>query len=374
MKVCDIVVNSVWHDPRVIKQIKEYSQDNQISLSVVGKVDDRYNVDEINKIPADSVDIVKKPSRFFRSIFINIYDFLSLRKAIIRTKPDIIHANDLDALVPAFLASRKLKCKVIYDTHEIFLENNWVYSNYIYRIFWGFLESFIIKRVDAVVCVSNAAADYFKLHYNIKRPLVITNCVSRINENSLSSTKNEGFEVLLHGQFYKGRGCDVMVEAANVTKSTDVKYALRGFGNMEKELRQYVECHKLTNVIFYPPVKTWELIEEAAKSHVGVAITIPYCLNFKLSISNKIFEYLAAGLPVIMSDIPEHRYLNDKYHFGLVLEENSPECLSEAVLKMYNDKDLYKKCTENARRISREINWENEFAKLLELEKSLTRK
>ena len=106
---------------------------------------------------------------------------------------------------------------------------------------------------------------------------------------------------------------------------------------------------------------------------VGVAITESICLNFKLSVSNKLFEYASAGLPVIMSDIPEHRYLNDKYQFGIIIHENTPEAFAEAVIKLYTDKEFYNKCAENAKKLSDEINWENEFSKLIHFEKECCR-
>ena len=113
-----------------------------------------------------------------------------------------------------------------------------------------------------------------------------------------------------------------------------------------------------------------ELIPYASRSMVGVAITENTCINFELSVSNKIFEYASAGLPVIMSDIPEHRYLNEKYNFGIILEENTPECFAKAAIKLYTDKAFYNICAENANKLSEEVNWENEFFRLIEIERS----
>jgi len=369
MKICDTVTNSVWFDPRVIKQIDQYSSYEDVELSIVGKKCPMYKEEEVAKLPG-KVELVSPPKKYVHSVFINLWDFWTMSRAIIRTKADIIHANDLDALVPAFIAARKLKCKLIYDTHEVFLQNNWVYNNRIFYHFWKFFESRIIRKVDLVVCVSNAAADYICELYKIKRPMVVTNCVNRITATR-DIIKHNGFEVLMHGKFYAGRGYDLMVQAAKLSSNSDIKYAFRGFGSMETELRQYVEDNKLSNVIFYPPVKTRELLYSATSSHVGVAITVPYCLNFKLSVSNKLFEYLGAGLPVIMSDIPEHRYLNDRYQFGVVLKELTPECLNSAVLRLYNDKEFYAQCVRNAQRLSEELCWEVEFKRLYEVERKM---
>ena len=67
-----------------------------------------------------------------------------------------------------------------------------------------------------------------------------------------------------------------------------------------------------------------------------------------MSVSNRLFEYAAAGLPVIMSDIPEHRYLNDKYQFGIIIENNDQRAFEQAVLRLYKDKEFYKQCHYNA--------------------------
>ena len=163
-----------------------------------------------------------------------------------------------------------------------------------------------------------------------------------------------------------------MVEAAPLLKEyPEIKLALRGFGSIENQLHKRAKDLDAVNVVFYPKVRVEDLIPLAAGSMVGVAITEPICLNFKLSVSNKLFEYAAAGLPVIMSDIPEHRYLNEKYNFGLILPDNTPKSLAEAVVKLYLDKKLYDQLAENSKKLSQEINWENEFGKLIRVEKQM---
>lgn len=375
IKVCDVVRNSVWYDPRVIKQIDEYVKAD-FDVYVIGEEDNRYNATEIERIPA-SVRIVKIKDKYKRfqnkinTVLKEISVCKSLAKEIAACKPDIIHANDLDALLAAYIATRSWKCKIVFDTHEVYTDNFGMASAVLKKLFWSFVESWIIKRVDLVVCVSNAAADYFAAKYNIPKPLVVTNCAKRQRLHEHENVKSSYFEVLNHGQFYEGRGYDIMVEAAAISRNTQIKYVLRGFGMMEPELRSFVDEKGLTNVTFAPPVKTTELIPAARTSHVGLAITVPINLNFKLSVSNKIFEYVSAGLPVIMSDIPEHRYLNDKYNFGIILKENTAECLRDAVMTMYENEELYREYSANAKRLSEELNWETEFAKLLAIEKQM---
>jgi len=376
MKVCDIVLNSIWYDPRVRKQINEYIAQG-IELSCVGMKCNRYDEEKVNLIPCN-VTIVE-PNQKYNGKQKSVIKKLrrehirnkALRDAIISYRPDVIHANDLNALIPAYMAQKKLKCGLIYDSHEVFVENLGLRTKPLFKEYLKIKEKRICKKLDKMICVSHAAADYFAKEYGIEKPMVITNC-SLQAEKAVLDEKNDGFEILNHGQFYEGRGYDIMIEAAPLLNDyPEVKLALRGFGTLEDTLKKRAEDIKASNVIFYPRVLVQELIPMASRSKVGVAITEGICLNFELSVSNKLFEYASAGLPVIMSDIPEHRYLNEKYKFGIVISENTPEAFAEAVIKLYTDKDFYEQCAVNAEKMSDEVNWENEFGRLIEFERAL---
>ncbi len=377
MKICDVVKNSVWYDPRVRKQVASYNENDKCEVEVIGVEDLRYDAQKIAEYPC-KVRLVHVDSKYFgkrRTFFMKLKRELlvnrRMSRMIVECNPDVIHANDLNALIPAYKAAKKLKCKLIYDSHEVFVENAGIVNHKLIRTIWMAYEKYLVKRIDKMVCVSHAAADYFSEIYSIEKPLVITNC-SLKSEQCLSDEKNSGFEVLNHGQFYAGRGYNIMIDAIPYMKDyPEIKIALRGFGAMEEELRGKSKKLGDENVRFYPKVLVNELIPFAARSHVGVAITEPICLNFELSVSNKLFEYASAGLPVIMSNIPEHRYLNDKYNFGIIMEENTPECFAKAVIKFYTDKEFYNMCAENAQKLSDEVNWDNEFAKLIELERNM---
>lgn len=377
MRICDVVINSVWYDPRVTKQMDEYGKFAEVFA--VGFKCNRYNADEIEKMPypAQIVSCDKKYYRANRTIFTKIRRFIlinyRLYRAIVSTKADLIHANDLDALIPSYFAAKKLKSKLIYDSHEIFVENNNLMNKPLAKRFYKIIEQYMVKRCDLMISVSNVAAEYFQKTYGIEKPLVVTNCVSSDRIAKAEGVeKNERFEVLNHGQFYAGRGYDVMAKAAPLLeKYEDVELVVRGYGKQEQEIRDIIEENGAKNFRIDGPVKVEELVKFAAKSKVGVALTEGICINFVYSVSNKIFEYAAAGLPVIMSDIPEHRYLNGKYNFGIVLEENTPECFAKAVGELYRNREFYESCAAGSRKLTEELNWEREFERLLTLERKL---
>lgn len=375
MIVCDSVKDSVWYDPRVRKQIDGYI-DRGMEVIAVGVMDPRYDSTEIAKIPCKVLlskinEKYYKNPNIFQKIWREVKTNIDLYRLMVSTHADVIHANDLNALIPAYYASKKLECKLIYDTHEIFLENPWINRNKFSKFVWGFFERHIINKVDLVVSVSHAAADYLKKKYGIKKIMVVTNCVSEKSVINDAKMKKP-FQVLNHGQFYEGRGYDILVDVAPLIEDlSDVQIVLRGFGSLEQSIRNKVAANNVKNFAFEPPVKVYELIPKAAEAWVGIAITEAISLNFELSVSNKLFEYAAAGLPIIMSDIPEHRYLNDKFNFGIVLKSNKPQDIADAIRLLHNNTDLYDRCRKNALILAENVNWETEFGRLVDFEEEL---
>lgn len=374
MKICVVVKNSIWFDPRVRKQIIEYKRSG-FEVCGIGVKDNRYDEIQLEKLhnQITLVNLSLKRKRFQPAVFFQIIREISGNKQItrelIKYKPDVIHANDLNALIPCSKAAKKLNCKLIYDSHEIFLENPWINRSFLKKTVWGYFERKIINKANLVISVSNSAAAYLEKKYEIKNIIVVTNSVSR----SLVVAKKEkspNFEVLNHGQFYEGRGYDIMIKSAYLMDNKNIKFVIRGLGPLENELKLEAKRLKTNNLRFDPPVPVQDLISEASKSWVALAITENISQNFLLSVSNKLFEYAAAGLPVIMSDIPEHKILNEKYNFGLIIVDNHPQTINDAINVLYNNNLLYEELSQNAILMSLDSCWENEFSKITNIIKN----
>lgn len=377
MKITIIVMNSVWHDPRVRRTATAVAREG-FETTAIGCNDVDFNAEKIKDLPfqtqiipvdlnayAHGVSVFSKIKREYNKYANGI-------KVCIKTDPDVIHANDLNALPIAYFAAKKCKACVVYNSHEIFCENIGIANNRIRRFFWKIIERFLIKRVKCVVSVSNAAAAKLADIYKISLPTVVTNAAVPVEDGLLHKKTKNKFEVLSHGKYYIGRGYETFVRAAALLKDYDeIRLVLRGFGALEEELHRIADENDVKdNLVFDPPVLVNEMVPYAARSHVGIAITEPINVNFEYTVSNKLFEYITAGIPVIMSNVPEHRYLNEKYNFGLILKENTPECLAEAILKFYMDKEFYSQMELNAKKMRELINWDSEAKKLFEIYRS----
>lgn len=370
MKLCIIVSNSLKKDPRVIKQVK-VAVENGIETHFLGYRDMHYDESFLQSLGCHVyiVDLgeqyVGQLSSTTNKIKRKLLMPCKMIKALRRIKPDIIHANDFDMLPLAFVGGHRKRTKIIYDTHEIFAENLDMQNKKHWKKIVIRAERFLIKRVYAVISVSHAAAEYLGKKYNIPMPTVVTNCPFMYKGTVLK--KNAGdFEVLYHGLMTRGRGYEELIKAGEFVRD-HVKIVLRGYGSQLETLKKLAEENPRGNVLFEGPVEVSELVYFASRSDVGVVLTQPINVNFELTVSNKVFEYTQAGLPVIMSDLPEHRYLNARFDFGIIVDQSNPVAIAEAVNRLAADTALYGKLKKNAGLMATELCWENESKKLLEL-------
>lgn len=378
MKISIIVSNPLKKDPRVIKQVKVAIQAGH-EVQFVGYRDAFYDREFLEKLGCrfDIVDFGEEYLGKLNSVAKKLKRRLgyprTAQKYIQDFCPDVIHANDFDMLIPAHRAAKKCGAAVVYDSHEVYAENIGIAEHTLIKKLIISAERRLVRKVHHMICVSNAAADYFKEKYRISRPSVITNCPMK-SSLPLKEKAKDAFEVVYQGLMVAGRGYEEFVQAAKLLPD-DVRLVLRGYGTLEPKLRELISKENLENKVrFVEPVEVSELISAASSSHVGIVVTRPVNLNFRLSISNKVFEYAAAGLPVILSDVPEHRYLNEKYHFGLILDEVSPKCIAEGILYLKEHPEEYKKMAQNARRMFEELNWERESERLLQIYADICKK
>jgi glycosyltransferase involved in cell wall biosynthesis len=159
-----------------------------------------------------------------------------------------------------------------------------------------------------------------------------------------------------------------MIEA--LTLLPDVDLAILGFGresNLEL-IREWAESSDVADrVHLLPPRPFAELSRTAAEADVGIVPLRPTTINQRLGDTNKLFEYLMAGLPVVGSDLPEIRRVLEQGSppVGEVFDPGSPESIARAVERVL-DEGGYDERRAEARRLALErFNWETESKALL---------
>ena len=300
-------------------------------------------------------------------------------KIILEDPADIYHAHDLNTLPLAVIAANRTGGRIIYDSHELFTE----ISNMspLERLFARALERILIRHAHKVVTVNESIANELIKRYTINKPTIIMNCPTKFsNDNnirhkiiqSILNINNNEPIILYQGGFSPHRGLDNLILATYyLTRGVLV---LMGWGKLENELKRLVyEMHLENKVFFLDPVPQDVLIYYSSSAHLGV---IPYqavSLNNYYSTPNKLFEYIAAGIPVVGSDFPELKRIIEGYNIGRTFNPEDPKDIARAIEEVLNDPKQYEEMQKNVRRAAEIFNWENESQKLLELYDCLER-
>ncbi|MFN6358183.1 MAG: glycosyltransferase [Bacteroidota bacterium] len=292
-------------------------------------------------------------------------------------KCSIINVHSLHVLLIGVLLKRKLKCKLVYDTHE--LETEVTGSSGILRYLSKILEKFCIKFVDEIIVVSKCIENWYSKKYNYSNITTIYNIPYRksqqfINESQIKlrakiGLKQDDLLFIYQGLFTKARGVDNILKAfSNMSEKFHVVFM--GSGPYESEIIK--ACNNFSNIHYHPPVAPDEVLTYTREADIGIHIIKNTCLNHYFCLPNKIFEYLLAGIPFIVSNFPELTKLAKETGGGWTCEPE--ETSLRDLIRKLTLKDLNSKRDNIKKNISK-FGWDLEELKYISIyQRLLTKK
>lgn len=279
-----------------------------------------------------------------------------------------INVHGLSTLALGVALKRHLGCMLVYDTHE--LESKAIAIRGVRHIYSERLERALIQHCDAVICVSDGIADWYANRYGITRPLVVRNVpdrrsqvVPKVAENlrARCGVPPNSLLFLYQGGLAAGRQVERFIEVF-ASLSPDRHIVFMGRGELEDAVRGASANH--ANIHYYPAVPPNEVIAYTAQADVGLVGVENRCLSYYLSLPNKLFECLAAGVPVLVPDFPEMRRVVDNYQCGWTWSGDT-EGLAALIGRLSSDDVKTRK--QHAVAAGRELSWEKEEQELLRL-------
>ncbi len=301
---------------------------------------------------------------------------------------DVYHGHDLTGLAAAVVAAdRHPPAKVVYDSHEIYLESGvnadqpaWL------RGLMSRLERRWIKRCAALVTVNESLARELGRRYAPARTVVVHNCPPRSDAPTYANDLIRAATGILpdesialyHGAFARHRGLEQLAAAINEPGLERVHGVFLGYGGMRAELEAVAATPAAGGrVHVLPAVPPEELGAWVASADVGVMAIQPSTINHRMSTPNKLFECLAAGVPVVASDFPEMRRIvcdDPGGPLGLVAEPDDVPALARAISSIVHAMpveraDLRARCLLAAHE---RWNWDTESAGLVRMYAEIT--
>ena len=114
-----------------------------------------------------------------------------------------------------------------------------------------------------------------------------------------------------------------------------------------------------------------QVATEVRKAKIGI-IPLPDLPKFRNNIPRKLFEFMALGIPTVLSDLPPSRPFISDGSCGFMVPPNDYTAYAEAIIRLLRDRQLQLKMgVEGRKRIEEQFNWEREFPKLLALYEEL---
>ncbi len=302
--------------------------------------------------------------------------FIRSSALLLKTQADVYHAGDLRALPATYLAARLRRKPLIFETYELPLSQPYLTKH---RLFWRLAVRCLktmLRRCDGVIATSPLHAVELQRRYGGPPATLIRNLPvyqapvksDRLRRHLHLDAKTR--IVLYQGGFQESRSLDKLISTAQYLDS-DTVIVLLGAGESQPALEALIAALGVEDrVKILPAVPYDELLEWTASADLGVTLFVPdWSTSLRLSLPNKLFEYMMAGLPTLTTPLDAVVDIINTYGVGGVVSSAEPAELARAINAMLDaDAAALERMRRRAQEaIKNELCWEREQERLVRL-------
>ena len=289
---------------------------------------------------------------------------------------DVYQARSLDTLRTVFPAAHNLGAAIVYDVRD-FDTPHWLAGNPTAKQRRAVAdEQRAIPFIAAMTTVNASLAALVARQYHVSPPEVIRNCKlvgAELPPDVPDLRRELGLPataplLTFTGTTTVGRSLPVVIQA--IGRLPDVHLAFVGITDRSGDLaRLAADAGAASRVSFHLPVTAYEVPAYIRSADAAIACIEPVNTNHASALPNKVFEAVAAHLPLIASDLPEMRRVVETYGLGAVFDPHDAGDLVRAITAVLADRDRFHR---NAIAASRELCWEREGEKVLAVYRRVT--
>ncbi|SHF30241.1 Glycosyltransferase involved in cell wall bisynthesis [Mariniphaga anaerophila] len=276
------------------------------------------------------------------------------------SKFDLLLANDLDTLPANFFISKLKRKPMVYDSHEFFTEVPELQERPRVRKIWERMEQKMVPSLKNAYTVCNSIASIYTEKYGVRFRVVRNVPFSQPVPTGKKADSETGEKTILYqGAVNVGRGLKQAILAMHFVDSA--KLVIAGDGDIRNELEELTREEGLqSKVQFLGRLPIADLAKLTSTADLGISIEEDIGLNYRFALPNKLFDYIQAKVPVLVTNLPEMAAIVNQYKIGEVAPTLESPKLAKLFSEMLTDQSKRAVWKKNLETASSELTWENE--------------
>jgi glycosyltransferase involved in cell wall biosynthesis len=301
----------------------------------------------------------------FSSLFFYFSFIYKLKWKLFRSNASVFFAEDIYTLPFVVIFAKMKKAKVFYDSRELYGHLAGLKDKKIIQRMLSWIEKKFIAKVDYIIVTGTMDAEYILDEYGLDNTIVLRNLPVYRKPKKIIDLKEKLYiradkKILLYqGVILQGRGLQPIFNA--LKKLPNCVLVILGHGEYEdyfKDMADEMNLH--SQVFFLGKVNQNELINYTAAADVGLSLIENISLSYHYALPNKLFEYIMAEVPVIVSKLPQMMEIVVEYSVGEVIDLDNQDELIYKINSFIEEEELYANYKTNCVSASKFLHWDNE--------------
>lgn len=284
---------------------------------------------------------------------------------LLRNEFDFLVSNDLDTLPACDLAAASKGKKLVYDSHEYFTEVPELQDRKWVKAFWEVMERMIFRNQDRMYTVNDSIAAIYSAKYGknfrvVKNVPELTPIEKTKSKAELGLPEEKKILILQGAGINIDRGAEELTEAMRYLENGFL--VIVGSGDVFPLLKQKIAEDALlqSRILLVGKLPYTEMMQYTLQADVGFSLDKNTNPNYLYSLPNKLFDYLKAGVPVIVSDLVEIGKVVREYQVGGIVHSHEPKMLAEFIQRFLEDEKQLAFYQSNCQRALIENSWEKQ--------------
>ena len=296
--------------------------------------------------------------------------------------PRVVHAHDLYTLGAGIALAERHGARLIYDAHEYEPERMPPLPHAQKQAIVAF-EDYALARADATITVSDGIAGFYRRRHSGLDVRLVMNC-PEVRAHGKDADAVPGLrarmglspEVPLAAFIglptLGGRGLQVVFDALKICPEIHLAILGPRRAELDDALTAALAQMGLSDrVHLLEPVRPHQVVAAIGEADLSLCLIQDHSLSYRHAMPNKLFEALMAGVPTLVSDLPDMAALIREHRAGMVVDQTDATAVANAMQQILADRAAFVPASDAREALAQECSWEGQEAVLLQLYEDL---